>query len=124
VLQSPNSNQLFFRVCAWFPSRPAFGCEDVWANVWKYESGSFFGAVPEGNPRIGLTNNQSVSIEASNVFDWAYMEFGKGLVGDFTARAIRGESNRVGGGIAAPASQTIPQSGTGPRPAVPGSPDG
>jgi len=97
VLQSPNSNQLFFRVCAWFPSTPAFGCESVWANVWKYENGCFFGAVPEGNRRISLTNNQPVSIEASNVFDWAYMEFGKGMVGDFTARAIRGESNPQGG---------------------------
>jgi len=94
VLQSPNSNQLFFRVCAWFPSTLAFGREGVWANVWKYKNGCFFGAVPEGNRRIGLTNNQPVSIEASNVFDWAYMEFGKGTVGDFTARAIQGESNK------------------------------
>jgi uncharacterized protein YegJ (DUF2314 family) len=97
VLQAPKSNQVFFRVCAWFPSTPRYEREGVWANVWKYESGSFLGSVPEGNPRIGLTNNQPVSIDASDVFDWAYLEFGKGMVRDFTARALRGESNPQGG---------------------------
>jgi len=93
VMQSPRSNQMFFRVLAWFPSKPPHYNVGVWANVWKYENGLFLGSVPQGNRRIGLTNNQRVAIQASNVFDWAYIDLGKGMVGDFIARAMRGESN-------------------------------
>ena len=67
--------------------------------VWKYEHGAFQGSLSQGNRRIGLTNNQLVSIDSANVFDWAYLDFSKGggLVGDFVARALRGESNPQGG---------------------------
>jgi uncharacterized protein YegJ (DUF2314 family) len=94
VVQSPQSNQMFLRVLAWFPSKPPFGREGVWANVWKYEDGFFLGTVPQGNRRVGLTNNQQVTVAASNVFDWAYMDLGKGMVGDFTARALREKPNQ------------------------------
>ncbi len=53
VMQSPRSNQMFFRVLAWFPSKPPDYNVGVWANVWKYENGSFLGSVPQGNSRIG-----------------------------------------------------------------------
>jgi uncharacterized protein YegJ (DUF2314 family) len=97
VVQSPQSNQMFFRVLAWFPSKPPFGSEGVWANVWNYQNGVFLGSVPEGNGRVGLTNNQQVTIPASNVFDWVYMDLAKGMVGDFTARAMRKKSNPQAG---------------------------
>ncbi len=115
VLQSPKSNQLFFRVLAWFPSKRPYNEEGVWANVWKYENGRFIGSVPEGNRRIGLTNNEPVSIDASNVFDWAYLDLHKGMVGEFTMRAMRGESNAPGG---AEARQPLKAATNGGSPAA------
>jgi uncharacterized protein YegJ (DUF2314 family) len=98
ALQSPNSNQMFFRVNAWFTSKPTDYQEGVWVDVWKYENQSFVGVVQTGNARIGLTNNERVSINASNVFDWAYLELGKGVIGDFTDHAFHGRGTNWKGG--------------------------
>ena len=98
VLQSPNSNQTSFCVYALLSSGEAFG-EGAYANVWKYEDGCFRGVLTEDRPNLRLTNNQPVSIEASNVIDWLYLDFGRkeAVVGNFTARALHGGSNPQAG---------------------------
>jgi len=88
VLQSPSSNQTFFRVLASFPTSSPRRGEALWVNVWKYDDGVFTGVVSPGNPDIdwtGLTNSQPVLIAVSNVLDWSYVDRGK-AVGNFIMR--------------------------------------
>jgi uncharacterized protein YegJ (DUF2314 family) len=81
-LESSKSNLAFCQVCAVFPSETGQGGELVWAHVWKYDGAWFSGAVVEAQPSLGLTNNQPVTIAATNVVDWMYLG-GTGIVGRF-----------------------------------------
>jgi uncharacterized protein YegJ (DUF2314 family) len=92
VLQSPGSNQTFFRVLASFPTHSPLRGEALWVNVWKYDDGVFTGAVSSGNPDIdftGLTNGHPVTVAASNIWDWSYMDRHKGTIGNFIMRTQR-----------------------------------
>jgi uncharacterized protein YegJ (DUF2314 family) len=92
VLQSPGSNQTFFRVLASFPTDSPLRKEALWVNVWKYDNGVFAGAISEGNPDIdftGLTNGQQVAVAISNVWDWSYVDHRKGTIGNFIMRTQR-----------------------------------
>src|ERR1051326_7276844 len=78
----------FSQVLALFPSTNGRGGELVWIHVWKYDEGSFSGAVVEAQPSLSLALNQRVTIPQTNVYDWMYLG-PTGIVGRFLDRVPR-----------------------------------
>jgi hypothetical protein len=86
ALQAPKTNQIFFTVLVYLPSKETGALEPASVHVYKFEGHAFSGGASGDYPHLGMSLNQPVTIDVSNVYDWSYVDLKKGVVGDFTRK--------------------------------------
>jgi|ERR1019366_3222986 hypothetical protein len=86
ALQAPKTNEILFTVHVYLPSKETGQLEPASIHVNKFEGHTFSGSAIGAYPHLGLSLNQPVTVDASNVYDWCYMDLKKGVVGAFTSK--------------------------------------